>query len=188
MVKKKTKAPKKQDTWNTDYEDEDRRVFSGRGVLFAVADDREGMSGHTSVEVIAAAIDEALDNGHEDPESIAHWLVTSSFNHEPSKRVRYNSLLRAGDAVGAQMTRKMYNTYNELAEMASDPDLTASEKREAKAEATGFAEAMSIMLSPFSCEDDKDPRVVDWEMVDHITELFETEQRNVRRERKGRLQ
>lgn len=185
---KKKQVPQKKDPWNTDHEDSDRRVFTHRGVMFAVADDREGMDGSSSIEVIAAAIDDALDNGHEDPDSIARWLVTSSFNHEPSKRVRYNSLLRAGDAVGAQMTRKLYNAYNELAEMASDPELSASEKREAKAEATGFAEALSIVFSPFSCEDDSDPRMVDWDMVDHLTELFETEQRHVRKERKGRPQ
>lgn len=166
----------------------ERRVFAGRGVLFAVAEDRVDMDGSSTIGVIAEAIDEALDNDHDDPEAIARWLVTSSFNHEPDKRVRYNSLLRAGDAVGAQMTRKLHNAYNELAEMISDPELTPSEKAVAKAEATGFAEALSIVLSPFSCEDPADPRMVDWDAVDHITGLFETEQRHVRKERKGRPQ
>lgn len=188
MARKKKEVPTKKDPWNTDHEDPDRRVFSGRGIMFAVADDRSNMNGTSSIDVIAAAIDEALDNGHDDPEAIARWLVTHSFNHEPSKRVRYNSLLKAGDAVGAQMSRKFYNAYNELAEMAADPDLTPSEKAVAKAEATGFAEAVSIVFSPFSCEDEESPHMVDWDMVDHITELFEAEQRHVRRERKGRPQ
>lgn len=185
---KKKQVPVKKDPWNTDHEDPDRRVFSARGVLFAVADDRESMDGANSIEVVAASIDDALDNGHDDPEAIARWIISSSFNHEPSKRVRYNSLLRAGDAVGAQMTRKLTNAYNELAEMAADPELTPAEKAAAKAEATGFAEAVSIMLSPFSCEDDTDPGLVDWDMVDHVTELFENEQRLVRKDRKGRPQ
>ena len=167
----------------------DSRVYAGRGILFAVADDRESMGiGASTVSVIADAIEDALDNDCETSDEIAAWLTTSSFSHEPSKRVRFNSLLRAGDAIGAQMTRKLYNAYNELAEAAAYPDLTAAEKRVAKAEAAGFAEALSVVFSPFSCEDPEDARLVNWEMVDHITELFEVEQRAVRRERKGRPQ
>lgn len=165
------------------------RVYSGRGVIFCVADDREAMGlGTTTLDVIAGAIEDALDNGHEDSASIARWITTSSFNYEPDKRVRFNSLLKAGDAIGAQMTRKIYNAYNEIADGVSDPELSAAEKKLAKAEATGFAMAVSIMLSPFSCEDDEDPRLVNWDMVEHITELFEKEQRLVRRERNGKPQ
>lgn len=167
--------------------DHETRVYSGRGVLFSVADDREHMDGATTIAVIAGAIEDALDNGYETSEEIARWLVTSSFNYEPDKRVRFNSLLRAGDSVGAQMTRKFYNTYNELAQVATDTD-DPKEKALAQAEATGFAEAVSIAFSPFSCEDPSDPRQVDWAMVDHVTELFEAEQRQVRRIRKGELQ
>ena len=182
--KKATKANTKEPAPNIDS-----RVYAGRGILFAVADDRESMGiGASTVSVIADAIEDALDNDCETSDEIAAWLTTSSFAHEPSKRVRFNSLLRAGDAIGAQMTRKLYNAYNELAEAAADPDLTAAEKRVAKAEATGFAEALSVMFSPFSCEDPEDARLVNWEMVDHITELFEAEQRAVRRERKGKPQ
>ena len=184
MATKKKKA--KQEDPSIDHE---TRVYAGRGILFVVADDREAMGiGATTIKVIADAIEDALDNGHEDSEAIARWLVTSNFNYEPSKRVRYNSLLRAGDAIGAQMTRKFYNAYNELAEAARDPELSASEKRIAKAEATGFAEAVSIVLSPFSCEDADDPRQVNWDMVDHITSLFEAEQTRVRKERQGKPQ
>lgn len=162
------------------------RMYEGRGVIFCVASDRESMGiGATTIKVIADAIEDALDNGHEDSEAIARWITTSSFNYEPDKRVRFNSLLKASDAIGAQMTRKLYNAYNELAEAANEPDLTAAEKREAKAEATGFAEALSIALSPFSCEDSSDPRLVNWDMVDHITRLFEKEQTQVRRARNG---
>lgn len=182
-TKKKTK--KKADP----SADHDERRYEGRGVIFCVADDRESMGiGATTIKVIAEAIEDALDNGHEDSESIARWITTSSFNYEPSKRVRFNSLLKAGDAIGAQMTRKIYNAYNELADAANDPELTPAEKRVAKAEATGFAEAASIMFSPFSCEDSEDPRLVDWDMVDHITGLFEKEQVQVRRARNGNPQ
>lgn len=180
---------KKKKVEEPQVKDEATRMYSGRGVIFCVADDREAMGiGASTVDVIAGAIEDALDNGHEDSEAIARWITTSSFNYEPDKRVRFNSLLKAGDAIGAQITRKLYNTYNELAEAAADPDLSAAEKKIAKAEATGFAEAISIVLSPFSCEDPEDARLVNWEMVDHITTLFETEQRAVRRERKGNPQ
>ena len=188
-TKKKKKPEPKVDLSNPAPNVEGTRLFAGRGVIFVVADDREAMSvGATTIQVIADAIEDALDNGHEDSQSIAEWITTSSFNYEPSKRVRFNSMLRAGDAIGAQMTRKLYNAYNETAESASDPELSPAEKKVAKAKATGFAEAVSIMLSPFSCEDEDDPRLVNWEMVDHITELFETEQRAVRRERQGNPQ
>lgn len=180
--KRKEKEPE------VDFSEHATRVYSGRGVLFCVVDDREDMDGATTVEVLTAAIEDAMDNGHEDSESIAQWLLTSGFSYEPDKRVRFNSLLRAGDAVGAQITRKLYNAYNELAEMAADPELDAGEKKLAKAEATGFAEAVSVVTSPFSCEDPDDPRMVDWDTVDHVTGLFETEQRHVRRERKGNPQ
>ena len=107
MGKKKKRKPQDESVKH------DTRVYAGRGILFCVADDREEMGiGGTTISVIAAAIEDALDNGHEDSESIARWLVTSSFNYEPSKRVRFNSLLRAGDAIGAQMTRKIYNALS----------------------------------------------------------------------------
>lgn len=169
-----------------DVTEHSTRVYSGRGVIFCVADDRESMNlGSTTIDVIAGAIEDALDNGHEDSEAIARWITTSSFNYEPDKRVRFNSMLKAGDAIGAQMTRKLYNAYTDLVEAANDPDLGTAEKKLAKAEATGFAEAISLVLSPFSCEDEDDPRLVNWDMIDHITGLFETEQRHVIRERKG---
>lgn len=182
-TKKKTKKPADASSEHS------TRIYSGRGVIFCVADDREAMGVRgTTIKVIADAIEDALDNGHEDSEAIARWLTTSSFNYEPDKRVRFNSLLKAGDAIGAQMTRKLYNAYNELADASNDPELTTAEKKIAKAEATGFAEAVSIVLSPFSCEDDEDPRLVNWDMVDHITELFEKEQVQVRRARNGKPQ
>ena len=186
MATKKKKAPVKT---GEPAPNVDSRVYAGRGVLFAVADDREAMGvGGTTVSVITDAIEDALDNDCETSDEIAAWITTSSFTFEPSKRVRFNSLLRAGDAIGAQMTRKLHNAYSDLAEAAADPDLTAAEKRVAKAEATGFAEALSVVFSPFSCEDSDDPRLVDWEMIDHLTELFEVEQRAVRRERQGKPQ
>ena len=187
MSKKSKKKSKVEE--EPEVQEHDTRMYSGRGVIFCVADDRESMGiGATTIDVIAAAIEDALDNGHEDSESIARWITTSSFNYETDKRVRFNSLLKAGDSTGAQMTRKIYNAYNELAEAANEPDLSPADKRIAKAEATGFAEAASIMFSPFSCEDETDPRLVNWDMVDHITGLFEKEQTLVRRARSGNPQ
>ena len=183
MAKKK-RTPEPEVDESADHE---TRVYSGRGVLFAVADDREKLGEGSTISVIAAAIEDALDNGHDDAESIARWITTSSFGYEPDKRVRYNSMLRAGDAVGAQLTRKLYNAYNDLAELAATAE-TEADKKLARVEASGFAAALSIVFSPFSCEDEGDHRLVDWDMVDHITGLFETEQRAVRRERKGNPQ
>lgn len=165
------------------------RVFSGRGIVFAVVDDREQMpSGRsTTIDVIANAIEAALDEGHETSEEIARYLTTSAFQHIPDKRVRFNSVLNAGDVVGAQITRKLYNAYNELEQLA-DEEKDAEKKASIRDEARGFAEALNVVISPFSCEEPTDPRLVNWDEVDRITEAFITEQRFVRKERKGNPQ
>lgn len=164
-------------------------VYSGRGIIFAVIDDREAMrEGRvTTIDVITEAIEAALDAGHETSEEIARYLTTSSFSHVTDKRVRFNSVLKAGDVVGAQMLRKLYNSYNDLAVLAEEEEDT-QQKKIIQAEARGFAEALTIVLSPFSSEDPNDPRLVDWDEVDRMTDALEKEQRLVRRERKGNPQ
>lgn len=164
-------------------------VFTGQGILFAVIDDREGMrSGRvTTVDVITEAIEAALDAGHETSEEIARYITTSAFQHVTNRRVRFNSVLKASDAVGAQLTRKLHNAYNELADLAGEED-DPRKRAELVAEARGFAEALNIVISPFSCEYPGDPRLVNWDEVDRITDAFEKEQRAVRRERKGNPQ
>lgn len=161
-------------------------VYAGRGIVYAVVDNREDMrtGGVSTVSIIADAIEEALDNGYETSDDIARYLTTSAFTHEPDKRVRFNSVLKAGDVVGAQMTRKLYNSYNDLAAIA-DEEEDPNQKALLKAEASGFAAAVSIVLSPFSCEDPKEPWLVVWDVVDKLTARFEKEQRFVRRERNG---
>lgn len=166
----------------------DATTFTGQGIIFAVVDDRESLRpGTTTIDVIADAIEAALDEGHETSEEIARYITTSAFQHVPDKRVRFNSVLKAGDVVGAYMLRKLYNSYNELAVMAEEED-DPQQKKVIAAEARGFAEALTIVLSPFSSEDPKDPRLVNWDEVDRMTDNFEKEQRLVRRERKGNPQ
>lgn len=164
-------------------------TFSGQGILFAVIDDREkmGTGRVTTIDTIADGIEAALDAGHETSEEIARFLTTSAFQHEPDKRVRFNSVLKAGDVVGAHMLQKLYNAYNELAVMAEEEE-DIDKKKQMKAEAQGFAEALTIVMSPFSCEYPDDPRLVNWDEVDRISEAFEKEQRLVRRDRKGNPQ
>lgn len=166
----------------------EEKVFSGQGIIFAVVDDRENMRAGqpTTIDVIADAIEAALDAGFETSEEIARYITTSAFQHVTDKRVRFNSVLKAGDVVGAQIVRKLYNSYNELSVLAEEAE--GSDKATLKAEATGFAEAIQVVISPFSSEDPKDPRVVDWAEVERMTEAFEKEQRFVRKERKGNLQ
>lgn len=163
-------------------------VFTGQGIVFAVIDNREEMErGATTVDVIADGIEAALDAGHETSEEIARFITTSAFQHVTDKRVRFNSVLKAGDVVGAQITRKLYNAYNELAALAEE-ETDPQTKRDLISEAHGFAAALNVVISPFSCEDPGDPRLVNWDEVDRITESFEKEQRFVRRERKGNPQ
>lgn len=163
----------------------EQKAFSGQGILFAVIDDREQMrvGKVTTIDIIADAIEAALDAGHETSEAIARYLTTSAFHHIPDKRVRFNSILKAGDSVGAQIVRKLYNSYNELASMADD-ERSAAAKATLKAEAQGFAEAIQVVMSPFSAEDPSNPQLVNWDEVDHMTETFEKEQRAIRAERK----
>ena len=155
----------------------EQKAFSGRGILFAVIDEREQMrmGKTTTVDVIADAIDAALDEGHDDPEAIARYLTTSAFQHIPDKRVRFNSVLKAGDTVGAQITRKLINSYRELMDTAAGAK--GDERTELEAEARGFAEAIQVILSPFSVEDENNPQLVSWDEVDRLTALFEKEQK-----------
>lgn len=168
---------------------EEPETFSGKGIIFAVIDDREAMrEGKVStIDVITEAIESALDAGNETSEEIAQYLTTSAFQHIPDKRVRFNSVLKAGDVVGAFILRKLYNAYNELAQLVEEED-DPRKKAEIKAEASGFAEALTVVMSPFSCEDPSDPRLVNWDEVDRISAAFEKEQRYVRIERKGNPQ
>lgn len=179
VAKKKSRADLQQE----------QPTFSGQGIIFAVIDDREAMpeGRSTTIDVITEAIEAALDAGHETSEEIARYLTTSAFQHIPDKRVRFNSVLKAGDVVGAQITRKLYNSYNELAAMA-DEEEDPTEKAALKAEARGFAEAIQVVISPFSSEDPKDPRLVNWDEVDRMTDVFEKEQRYTRQARKGKPQ
>lgn len=164
-------------------------VFRGQGIIFAVMDDREELpTGKVStIDIIADAIEAALDAGHADSESIARYLTTSAFQHLGDRRMRFNSVLKASDIVGAKMTQKLFNSYNDLAALV-DSEENPARKATLKAEATGFAEAISIVLSPFSCEDPDDPRLVNWTEVDRVTAAFEKEQRYVIKERKGTIQ
>lgn len=172
----------------------DARTFTGQGIIFAIIDDREEISAAserrgriTTIDVIADAIEKALDAGHETSEEIARYLTTSAFQHVPDKRVRFNAVLKASDVVGAQMVRKLLNAYNELEALAEE-EQDPAKKKDIKTEALGFAEALNVVLSPFSCEDPQDPRLVNWDEVDRITDAFIKEQRLVRRERKGKAQ
>lgn len=163
----------------------EKKAFSGKGILFAVIDDRESirMGKTTTIDVIADAIEAALDAGQETSEDIARYLTTSAFQHIPDRRVRFNSILKAGDTVGAHLVRKLFNAYNELMETAAS-EKNASSRALLEAEATGFAEAIQVILNPFSVEDDTDPTLVKWEEVDRLTELYAKEQSAIRAERK----
>ena len=148
----------------------DQRVFTGQGIIFAVLDNREAMKiGPVStIDVIAEAIDKALDAGHETSDEIARFITTSNFQHVRDRRAQFNSVLRASDTVGAQIVKKLVNSYNELASLGD------------VAEARGFAEAIQIVMSPFSTEDELNQAMVNWDSVDELTDLFEEEQAEAR--------
>jgi hypothetical protein len=157
------------------------KIFAGQGILFAVIDDREAIrvGKTTTIDVITEAIEAALDAGHETSEDIARYLTTSAFQHEPDRRVRFNSVLKAGDVVGAHLVRKLMNSYNELMDTA-EKEKNKAIRESLETEARGFAEAVQIVLNPFSAEDESDPQLVNWDEVDHMTEIFTKEQRGIR--------
>jgi hypothetical protein len=163
--------------------------FSGKGIIFAVIDDREKVRPGkvTTIDVIADAIEAALDAGKETSDEIARYLTTSAFSHIKDKRVRFNSVLKAGDTVGAKIVKKLFNAYEELCETAED-EKDPEQQATLEAEARGFAEALQIVMNPFACEDEEDPTLVSWDEVDRLTELFETDRRQARDFRKtGKL-
>lgn len=149
-----------------------RRVYSSRGILYAVAYDRD-ISKRSTIEVIATAIVEAHAAGYTTPDAIARFLVTSSFQFEPDKRVRFNSAFQAGNAVGAEISAKLVNGYRDLLSVAQGADESLLDHR--TGEARGFAKAAAIVHSPFMCEAADDPRKVDWVQVCHQATLFEAQ-------------
>lgn len=157
-------------------------LFAGRGVVFAVIDDREDMPAGalTNIDVIAGAIDDALEEGHDTPDAIARYITTSTFRHITDRRVRYNSILKASDLTGAHMVRKLVNAYNELLDAASEAG-TPEDEEALLQEAYGFAEAFQIMMNPYSVEDEKNPHRVMWDTVYELTDLFQTEHDNNRK-------
>ena len=161
------------------------KQFSGRGILFAVVDERADMRPGkvTTVDIITEAIEAALDAGKETSEEIARYLTTSAFQHIKDKRVRFNSVLKAGDTVGAQLLRKLYNSYDELMDTA-DKSRSPKDKAALIEEAKGFAEAIQIVLNPFSVEADEDATLVNWDEVDRLTAIFEKDRKHTREDRK----
>ena len=55
------------------------------------------------------------------------------------------------------------------------------EKAYFEAEARGFAEAITVMLSPFSVESEENRNQLDWEEVDYLTDLMEEQQEEARK-------
>lgn len=156
--------------------------FSGRGVMFTVYDhSRDYFPGVRSTPaIIAKAIEEALDAGYDDPTTIARYLVTTTFPHTTDRVAKFNSVLKAGDVVGANITTKLFNGYADLRKMARNAEDVGAQTY-FEAEARGFAEAITIILSPFSVEHEDNRKEIDWDEVDHLTDLMEEQQEEARK-------
>lgn len=148
-------------------------VYAGKGIIFAVYDwYHDKFHGPKStITLVADAIEEALDHGHDDPDSIARYLLTTTYQHLPDRQSRFNSILKAGNAVGARIIPKLHNAYEDLCKLSREG--TKKERELAAAEARGFAEAITIMYSPFSVEDENDKNQVNWDEVDSLTDLMQ---------------
>lgn len=163
--------------------DEDAPVYSGMGVMFTVYDQNKDVfpKPPSTKAVIAKAIDEALDAGFETSDEIAEFLTTTTFPQVEDRVARFNSILKAGDVVGAQITVKLFNAYDDIINMAGENEQNEEDHALIMAEARGFAEAMTIMYSPFSVEDDNNPKYVDWEIVEHLADLMISQHEEARR-------
>lgn len=147
-------------------------VYGGRGILFTVYQAREDVfpPGATTKQVIATAIQEALDQGMATSEQVAQYLVTSTFPMVENRAERFNAVLKAGSVVGSNTTFKLHNSYEDLLGAALRSDTDESEQV-ALAEARGFMEAMTIMYNPIQVEDPTNPHYVDWDQVDRLTDM-----------------
>lgn len=147
-------------------------VYGGRGILFTVYQAREDVfpPGATAKQVIATAIQEALDQGMATSEQVAQYLVTSTFPMVENRAERFNAVLKAGSVVGSNTTFKLHNSYEDLLGSALRSD-TAESEQVALAEARGFMEAMTIMYNPIQVEDPTNPHYVDWDQVDRLTDM-----------------
>ena len=156
--------------------------FSGRGIMFTVYDHtRDFFPGiKSTISVVARAIEEAIDAGHDEPESLARYLTTTTFPQIKDRSVKFNSVLKAGDVVGANISAKLFNGYQDLRKMARNSD-NEEERELLEVEARGFAEAMTIMFSPFAVESEDNKKEIDWDEVDHLTDLMEEQQEQARK-------
>lgn len=163
--------------------DEDAPIYSGMGVMFTVYDQNSDIfpKPPSTKAVIAKAIDEALDAGFDTSEEIAEFLTTTTFPQVKDRVARFNSILKAGDVVGAKITSKLFNAYDDIINMAEENEQNKEDYSLFMAEAKGFVEAMTIMYSPFSVEDDNNPNYVDWDQVEHLADLMISQHEEARR-------
>lgn len=158
--------------------------FSGRGIMFTVYDHtRDYFPGiKSTIGVVARAIEQAIDEGHDEPESLARYLTTTTFPQVTDRVAKFNSVLKAGDVVGANITTKLFNGYADLRKAVRASE-TKKERELAEVEARGFAEAITVMLSPFSVESSENKKQLDWDEVDYLTDLMEEQQEEARKAR-----
>lgn len=142
--------------------------FYRKGVLYAVIyNDEDKEYGLSSTDIVAESIDEALKNGLSSPKEIAHHLVTSSFKHVKNRAVQFNSLLKAGESVGANIPQKLGDAILEVAR-SSLLSLYEGDKGAFKikgAIAVGMIMSQCIVLNPFSFNKEDDSNRIDLNRV-----------------------
>lgn len=142
--------------------------FYRKGVLYAViCNDEDKEYGLSSTDIVAESIDEALKNGLSSPREIAHHLVTSSFKHVKNRTVQFNSLLKAGESVGANIPQKLGDAILEAIK-SSLLSLDKADKEDFKIKSTiavGMIMAQCIVLNPFSFGKEDDSNRIDLNRV-----------------------
>lgn len=149
----------------------DTDQFYRKGVLYAVIyNDEDKDYGLSSTDIMAESIDEALKNGLSSPREIAHHLVTSSFKHVKNRVIQFNSLLKAGESVGANIPIKLGNAIIGVIKNAQLA-LAKGDKKdfERKSQiALGMVMAQCVVLNPFSFEKENDSNQIDLNKVRKI--------------------
>lgn len=150
----------------------DPAVYGGRGIMFAVFDTIEDTvhGPHSAPRIVAQAIQQTGMLDEEQSLALARHLTTTTFPLLKGRTSRFNSIVKAGDVVGARLIPKLMGALRQL--HTHQASASAAERAVAAARAQGFAEAISIISNPFAVEAEEESNTVDWDVVQHYARLL----------------
>lgn len=153
---------------------ESAAVYAGRGVMFTVFDTNEDIveGPHSAPGIIAQAIHETGLLDSDESLALARHLTTSTFPQVTDRTARFNSVLKAGDVVGARLIPKLMKGLELLYSLQANAG-TMYTYQLFQARTAGFAEAVAILTHPFAVESEEGSIEIDWCAVQHYTHLLQ---------------